>query len=245
MASISAAGAAYAERRERLFFLLKALAIAGTAALAFGKTFALGLSSLDAPWWVHLHALTFVGWLAFYVGQNWLIFSGRLALHRKAGVFGAVLAGWMVLVGLILTPLTLAVGRVLPIFTPAYFLALDWSNIIIFGGLFVMAIKNVRRTDWHRRLMLCATIILMPPAFGRLNLHTLPALPLPQIGPATTQALQLAVYVLAAMVFDFFNRGRVHPAWLWGLGALAVFGGVTALLAEFPPFIALANAIEG
>jgi uncharacterized membrane protein YfcA len=145
----------------------------------------------------------------------------------------------MVLVGLVLTPLTLAVGRSPPFFTPPYFLALDWVNIVVFGALFYAAIHNRKRTDWHRRLMLCATICLIAPALGRLivlsgNTMTAPVL-----------VALLLVYVVVAMLFDWANRGRVHAAYVWGAAALGLFAAATELLARVPPFVAMAGRIAG
>jgi hypothetical protein len=181
--------------------------------------------------------VTFVGWITLYVVQNTLVFRNDVALHRRLGRIGAVYAGWMVFVGLVLTPLTLAVGRSPPFFTPAYFLALDWVNIAVFGALVYAAIRNRRRTDWHRRLMLCATICVIAPAWGRLIVLT---------GNTMTAELNVAMlllYVVVAILFDWGNRGRVHPAYAWGAGALVAFAAATELLAMWPFFAASAAGI--
>jgi len=156
------------ERRERLFFLVMAIAIAITVVTAFGLFRLAGISSFGAPWWVHVHAVTFMIWTGFYVLQNALVFRNDIGLHRRLGRIGAVYAIWIVFVGLVLTPVTLAAHRWPPFFTAPYFLALDWVNIVVFGALFYAAIHNRKRTDWHRRLMLCATVCLIAPALGRL-----------------------------------------------------------------------------
>jgi hypothetical protein len=227
------------EARERLFFLLMAAAIAVTVAVAFSLFYAAGISSLNSPWWVHVHGVTFVGWIALYVVQNTLVFRNDVASHRKLGRIGAGYAVWMVLVGLVLTPLTLAVGRAPPFFTPAYFLALDWINIVVFGALVYAAIRNRRRTDWHRRLMLCATICVIAPALGRLIVLS---------GNTMTAPLNVAwllLYVVVGMLYDWSNRGRVHPAYAWGAGALILFAAATELLATMPFFAGLAARIAG
>lgn len=218
------------EQRERLFFLLMAAAVAATVVVAFALFYAAGFSSFDSPWWVHVHGVTFVGWIVLYVLQNTLIFRNDVALHRKLGRIGAGYAAWMVIVGLVLTPLTLAVGRAPPFFTPAYFLALDWINIALFGALVVAGIRNRRRTDWHRRLMLCATICVIAPALGRLIVLSGSAMTAP------VNAAFLLLFVLAGMLFDWRNRGRVHPAYIWGAGALVLFAAATELLALLPAF---------
>lgn len=227
------------EHRERLFFLIMAVAIAVTVTVAFSLFYFAGISSFDSPWWVHVHGVTFVGWIALYAVQNTLVFKDNIALHRKLGRLGAAYAVWMVIVGLVLTPLTLAVGRAPPFFTPAYFLALDWLNIAVFAALVYAAIRNRKRTDWHRRLMLCATICVIAPAWGRLIVLS---------GNEMTAPVNVAlllIYVVVAMLFDWGNRGRVHPAYGWGFGALLLFAGATELLAIAPFFAAQAARIVG
>lgn len=227
-----------AEQRERRFFLTMAAAIAVTVIVAFSLFRVAGISSFSgSPWWVHVHAVTFMGWIGFYVLQNTLVLKNDIALHRRLGRIGAAYAVWMVLVGLVLTPLTLAVGRSPPFFAPPYFLALDWVNVAVFGGLVYAALRNRRRTDWHRRLMLCATICVIAPALGRLIVLS---------GNAMTAPLNVAtllLFVVAAMLFDRSNRGRVHPAYFWGAGALVLFAVLTELLAIIPFFAATAARI--
>jgi len=228
---------ASAERRERMFFLIMALAIAATVVAGFSLFYAAGISSFASPWWVHVHGVTFVGWIALYVVQNTLVFRNDIAQHRRLGRIGAGYAVWMVVVGLVLTPLTLAVGRSPPFFTPAYFLALDWVNVAVFGALIYAGIRNRHRTDWHRRLMLCATICVIAPAVGRLIVLS---------GAAMTAPLNagyLLVYVAAGMLFDWGNRGRVHRAYFWGAAALILFAVATELIAMVPMFASLAARI--
>jgi hypothetical protein len=228
-----------AESRERLFFLVMAIAITATVVVAFSLFLGAGISSFNSPWWVHVHAVTFMAFIGLYLLQNLLVFRNDIALHRRLGRIGAVYVAWMVLVGLILTPLTLAVGRSPPFFTPPYFLALDWANIVIFGALAYAAIRMRARTDWHRRLMLCATICVIAPALGRLIV--LSGRPM----TASLNAGLLMGYVVVAMLFDWANRGRVHPAYLWGAASLVLFAAATEVLAVLPPFVALAVRIAG
>jgi hypothetical protein len=223
-----------AESRERWFFVLMALVIAITVAMGFGLFYRAGLSSFASPWWVHVHAVTFVIWIGLYVVQTTLVAKNNIARHRGLGRFGAYWSAWMVLVALVLTPVNLATHRAPPFFTPPYFLALDWSNIVIFGALVYAAVRNRRRTDWHRRLMFCATICVTAPAWGRLIVLS---------GAAMTGPLNVALllpYLVIAMLFDWANRGRVHVAYLWGGGALVLLGLAPELLSRIPAFAALA-----
>ena len=156
------------EQRERSFFMAMAVVLALTVLTGFGLFIAVGISSFGAPWWVHVHAVSFMSWIALYLAQNWQVWRGSIDAHRRLGRIGAVLAVWLVVVGLVLTPVTLAVHRSPPFFTPAQFLALDWVNVAVFAALIGTGLVMRRRSDWHRRLMLCATICVIAPAIGRI-----------------------------------------------------------------------------
>jgi hypothetical protein len=227
------------EQRERLFFLLMSLAIATTVVSAFAIWMHRGISSFASPWLVHVHAISFMAWIAMYVTQNALVYQNNLALHRRVGRLGAMLGVWMVFVGLVLTPWTLSAHRSPPFFTAAYFLAMDWVNIVTFGALLTAALSLRRQTDWHRRLMLSATVCVMAPACGRLLVLT--------AGGFTTADLvgmQLAILAVA-IVADLAMRGRVHGAYFWGAGALVGMGFAIEGLSRLGPFLSLADRIAG
>jgi len=226
-ATLNALPAPDAEQRERLFFLAMAVAITATVLTGFGAFALLGISSVRAPWWVHVQAVSFMAWIGLYLTQNLLVFRGDTQTHRRLGRAGVWLAAWMVLLGLVLTPVTVAVARVPPFFTPAFFLALDWVNIVCFGALVYAALHLRTLTDWHRRLMLCATISVMAPACGRL-------LALAGWTSAWSIFGMLSLYVLLAMAADFYIRGRIHQAYLWGLGAILAMAPLATGIAELP-----------
>lgn len=236
MSSVAEAGPSVAQR-ERLFFFIMALAICLTVVPAFWLFRQAGFSSFGAPWWVHIHAVTFMGWVGFYLVQNTLVWRGDVAQHQWLGRIGAGYVVWMVLVGLVLVPMTLAHDRAPPFFTPAFFLALDWTNILFFGGLIAAALLNRHRSDWHKRLMLCATVCVMAPAWGRFIVLS---------GYQMTAPVNIAVllpYIAAGMLFDLATRRRIHAAYIWGLGVLVAMVVVIELLATVPAFVRLAASI--
>ena len=113
-----------------------------------------------------MHAAVSVARLALLTGQVLLIRNGNVPLHRKLGIGGAALAVAVVLAGLwaALTFESLALGT--PKSRPP-FLAIEWSNIIEFGGLAIAAVSARRWSSAHKRLILLATLSLTPAAFNR------------------------------------------------------------------------------
>jgi hypothetical protein len=224
---------------DRLFFLAMALAIAATVAVGFGVDVArpeIGFAT--APLQVHLHGAVFSLWIAFFVLQSGLIVGGSVALHRRLGWAGAGLATLMVVLGLATTLMALQQHRVPPFFPPGVFLVLDITCIATFGGLTAAAIRLRRSPEWHRRLMLCGTIMVMSPALGRI-------LPMAALGPLATWAVfaGMAVYLGSGMMFDRITRGQVHRAYYWGGGAILLSQALIGTLSFSAPVLGLTAAL--
>jgi len=163
---------------------------------------------------VHAHGLVMASWIALFLTQTLLIARHRVALHRRLGVFGAVLALFVLLVGL--PTLAHAAARRSHDVHSARFLwmliAFDGLALLVFAGLVGAALILRRRGDFHKRLMLLATLSLLGPAFGRLTsyakgLH----------GDSDPGVLFLCVgIVIACAAIDRARSRRLHPAFLWG-----------------------------
>jgi hypothetical protein len=125
-----------------------------------------------------------------------------------------------------------------PFFTPAHFLALTVIESLVFGAMVAWAIRRRRTTDWHRRLMIGATILILEPALGRI-------LPMPlMIGwfDIPICLMQLAVVGIVAL-YDRRTLGRIHPA-TKAVAAIVIAVRLTIyILSMTPPVIALAAAL--
>lgn len=227
--------------RDRLFFLIMSLLIAATVVTGFSIQLAFGRSSFGAPWWVHVHGVTFMGWLGIYLTQNVLIWRNQLMLHRQVGKIATVYVAWMVLLGLSVNTLTAINHRIPFFFETNTFLVMDWLTVLVFAGLTWAGVRNRFRTDWHRRLMLCGAFQVMTPGIGRL-------VPLPFI-PHEYQLWTIwawvAVYAGIAMTYDVVTRGRVHPAYFWGFGAITAAVALMRPIAFSPPMLALTQYLTG
>ncbi|PTW45983.1 hypothetical protein C8J25_106236 [Sphingomonas faeni] len=224
---------------ERRFFLGMAIAIAVTVIFGFTLNAArMHWTFLELPLQVHLHAAAFLAWIILYVVQNWLVVRGSITRHRQLGVLGAVIATSMVVLGIVTTVAAVQQHRVPPFFPPGIFLVLDVLGVIGFGILTAWAIALRKQAAWHKRLMLCGTILVMSPALGRI-------LPMPLLGQFAPLAVfaSMAVYVIVGMIFDLRLRGKIHPAYYWGGGVLVVTNVLVGPLGFSPPVLRLVERL--
>ena len=189
-------------------------------------------------WEIHAHAAAMTGWLALSVAQPWLAASGNRALHRRLGWIAVTLLGIIPIVGSLAGVAALRDGIVPPFFTPAYFLALVHVGVLSFTAMVIAAVVLRRRSDWHRRLMLGSTVLILEPAFGRL-------LPMPLLGNwGEWVAMAGQLGALGFLVrHDRRSRGQVHPATLIVAGAVVAVHIAIELLAVSAPVRALAASI--
>ena len=198
----------------------------------------MGRSTFASPPLVHAHAIVFMGWVAIFVMQNVLVAADRMALHRRLGWIGAAWLVPMLVFGFLVTLAMVRRGQVPFFFRPLNFLVFDTLALVAFAGLTVAAIVTRRRTQWHRRLHLCGIALLLGPGFGRL-------LPMPLLAPFAWEATFAASLVLPVVgaVADIRRTGRVHPAWLWGIGAMLMVLSVIETLTYSPAGAALYRAV--
>jgi hypothetical protein len=159
---------------------------------------------------VHLHGAVFSSWIFLFVIQSSLVSAGNTRLHRKLGVLGAVIAGLMVILG-ILTPLgTIHRAAHLPsFFTNESFLIGNIFGILIFGAYVAVAIWKRNNRIVHKRMMLMANAMLMSPSLSRM--------PFMDRHPYLIGLIPLGM-VVALFVFDLFTQKRVL--------AVTVIGGI-------------------
>ena len=169
------------------------------------------------------HAVLMSAWLILYLIQTMLAANAGIALHKRLGVAGALIAAGAVATGLVATVAMVRRGFDLSgdLSRPPNTSALDaaifqFSNLAIFSVLVGMALVLRRRRHLHKRLMAFAVIeTLMAAPLGHLVGHFgLPVL--------TFVLWGLAVFV-AFLAHDIRTVKRVHPATLiLGLGLVAL-----------------------
>ncbi len=215
--------------RDDGFFLWGGLAMAAIIAAGFTFFVVMGISSFSAPWVVHVHAIIFFGWVGIYVLQTLLATRGSLVLHRRLGWVGAGWLAMMAVVGPLVAVEAIRLGRAAPFYEPAFFLVMAPLTVWTFVGLSTAAILMRRRTDWHKRLHFAGMAVLTGPGIGRL-------FPMPLVMPhsAIIEFGLVMLWPLAGMAWDLRKHGRIHPAWLWAVGAIVVMRALCNLIAYSP-----------
>lgn len=199
--------------RDTRFFVIMTLAMALVIVAGFSLNLAMGRSSFAAPWPFHFHGVIFMAWLGLTAMQVLTISTGNRALHRQLGRLAYVMIPVMVAAGLMIITVSLRTTGGPFFFAKNEFLVSNTAGLLVFGGLALWALRVRRHTGWHRRLMLVAMSVLTGPGLGRL-------LPMPLLIPHawTTAILSTFVFPVIGMIVDWRREGRVHPAYVWGMG---------------------------
>lgn len=176
---------------------------------------------------VHVHGILMSAWVALFLTQALLIARRRAGLHRRLGTAGAVLAPLIVIIGSL--TVAAAIQRRFPQADPLrfarIFVAFDGLSLWLFGVLALAALHWRSRSDVHKRLMLCATVALLPPAVGRIAEYMLPGGDWHQVIAAATTS---AFVVICALV-DTLRSRRLHPAMAAGAAAVLAVNLLTQL----------------
>ncbi len=159
---------------------------------------------------LQVHGAAFTTWMVLLVLQSTLISAGRVDLHRRLAVAGGVLGACMMVLGayVAITRFRAGVLTLGPDFPLGMLLAIALATIVVFPVLFGSALVLRRRMDFHKRLVLLATMELVLAAVARLPVIS-------SLGPPAFFSVT-DLFVVALVVYDLYTRGRIHPATLWG-----------------------------
>lgn len=90
------------------------------------------------------------------------------------------------------------------------FLGTGLTNITVFAALVSAAVALRRRADFHKRLMLLATLIILVAAIARIPLGLI------ERGGLSAAILATDLCIAVAVAVDTFRNHRLHPAFAWG-----------------------------
>jgi hypothetical protein len=223
------------------FYPLLALVLAALVFVGFSRSYYL------RPWFdrpplnllLQLHGLVFTAWMVLFYVQTRLIAAHRVSTHMKLGIAGAALT----VVIAVLTYMTALQGgrgdKILLGLTPLEFMALPMVGNAIFIGLVAAAIALRGRPEYHKRLMVLATISILGPALGRMS---------QMLFGSTVFAFTVGMtFVLLAwsIVNDYRKYRLVHPVYLVGGSLLLISWPLRRVLAQTDGWLAIARWMAG
>lgn len=207
------------DRAGRFYAAFGMLSLAA-ALIGFSTTYIVPMtrSAFVAPSVVHLHGALCLTWVLLFILQALLVGARRTSVHIQLGIIGIPVALGILLSGM--ATALWATERDIGLGPTAFTTTIGTlTSLSIFVAFVLFAIFMRRRPDWHKRLMMLATVVVLWPAYFRFR-HLMPWVPRPDIW----LALILADFpITVAALRDKFLYGRVHPVW-------ALFG--TALVTE-------------
>lgn len=198
---------------------------------------------------LHIHGAFFFTWTLFFFMQTSLVALGRTPDHRAWGMAGIALATGMAFTGVLGTINLMQVAAGIGMLDEGRrFAIVPLVSLAFFVVFFAVAIVKVKEPEVHKRLMFIAMIPLMQAAVGRI-FRTLFAPP-GTVGPAPVfvtvpPGLVVDLLIVAAMVYDWRTRGRVHPVYLV-CGPLLLANQILAVpLSATSAWMAIATWVHG
>ena len=214
MATIAAPRARW--QSDRRFYSGMAAAMVAATFVGFAPTYYLS-SFTGAPALgplVHLHGVVFSAWMLLFLGQNGLIAARRTNLHRRTGMATAAFAVVVVVVGVAVAIESGRLGHGPPDRHQESFLAFPLTNMLMFAALTALGVAYRNRAEYHKRLMLLATMGLVITPLARIS--RMAELP---VFPPVGGMLLSDIFLAALVAFDLRKNGRLHPVTLWAGGA--------------------------
>ncbi|HKX91733.1 MAG TPA: hypothetical protein VJM15_04825 [Sphingomicrobium sp.] len=216
---------------ERKFYSRMAIFLVVVAFIGFAPSFYLrGIvpeyprPNPTLPPSVMFHGLMFTLWLALLIIQTQLIATRRTEIHMNLGK-----AAMLVAIALIPVMYLTAVWAVERNSHPPFIDGLNWTAIPLavipaFAFLIYEAWRRRREAQWHKRLMLGASILFVAgPGFSRIPLAP------PSFWGFAIQLLAGTTLLYAPLfIWDRRTQGKVHPA-TWTGYAVAIAAAVVPL----------------
>jgi uncharacterized membrane protein YozB (DUF420 family) len=232
-----------AGRSTRLFFVIMASAVIATVFAGFAPTFYLrGSFTQNRPMSVllHVHGIVFSAWITIFLVQTVLISRGSRAQHQRLGWTAMGIAATMVV--LVVAAMIEQLRRVGGSPAPPLALALSTFDIIVFAVLVGGAIYYRKQSDWHKRFMLSATILLLGAPMFRLVIHHSGITDMSKVGLVAT--LLVDAFFLPCLAYDLLSRRRIHPAYCVALALIVLDQVAQVTVVSWAPWVNLSMALQ-
>jgi hypothetical protein len=227
----------------RLFFVVMASAVIATVFVGFAPTFYLrGSFPQDRPmsFLLHVHGIVFSAWVTVFLVQTLLMARGSRGLHQRLGWIAVAIAAMMV--ALVVAAMIEQLRRVGGFPPPPLALALSAFDITVFAILVGAAIHLRKQPDWHKRLMLSATILLLGAPMFRFVIHYVHITDMSHVGVAST--LLVDAFFLPCFAYDLVTCRRIHPAYFAALGLIVLDQIAQVEVVTWKPWISLSMTLQ-
>ncbi len=205
-------------REHRFYFAVSAALILFVFA-GFARTYYLKPLFAEPPLslLLHVHGSVMTLWYLLFGLQVWLVATRRVAMHRKLGTAGVVLAGIAVALA---TAVSFGLARDRLILRPdskaaAFLLGLQlFSVLLVFVILVTLGVLYRRHPDYHKRFMTMSMLSVLGPAITRLPLSFVQ-------NHDVTVAIVISIgLVVLCIAVDAVRNRRLHPAFGWSGGLI-------------------------
>ena len=168
---------------------------------------------------LHFHAAVYVVWLVLVSVQIFLVEKGDIRRHKTLGWATAILSAFMVPLGLAAALVDQARQVGAPDYAPQ-FLSLEFGEMIGFSVFIAAGILWRKNLAAHKRLMILSAVAISDAGFARLWLMGFKATVPGHFGWWLQFYWGIALMLIAMMAWDWWKRGKVHPAVLAGAALL-------------------------
>lgn len=249
---------AVARLADRWIYVFMAGLFVVTALVGFIPTSLRLLAAVEAgqrpplPPILHIHAVLMGSWLLLLLAQAILMATGRSAQHKRLGLVAAVLAPAVLvaMIGVVQSRWSPIASLPPDLLTPGELSRTNFmSNVlleqirmaVLFAGFVIWAFLTRRRNpETHKRLMILATLTLLPAAIDRIAW-----LPATMAASPTSMPVYTLLWLLPVLIYDIARRGRVHSAYVIGIALNLPFVIASHFLWGSPWWLATAPRLMG
>ena len=232
-----------ARRFRPSFFFWMTLAMCFFVFGGFGMTYLFPMTTgtfPPAPPIVHLHGFIFFSWMILLAVQAGLVSAGNVRLHRSLGTFGIALGAVVIYTGIAMQ--LIASGRGLgsgnPPGTDGLYLGL--AAFIGFVLMFTLAMRNTRRPEIHKRMILFAMLPVLPPGVNRFWYMSLG---LDDFFPTPFLYGTLWSMAIAVLIHEWRRKKAISGFSMIGAGWIFLQGSMHELIVGSEPFNRFATGL--
>lgn len=195
-----------------LFFVIILLLVP----IGFRRYFSALFSSELQNWALHFHVAVMTIWCLMLIIQPILINRKKHAFHRATGRASYFLVPIIVLsIWLVIRHSFFRMEEHLTTDQNLAQIFFPFSQMILFGGFYLLAILNKHKPSVHMRYMIVSSVSLLGPTIGRINFTTL------GLGAIDMDLWVMNMTLIGFIIYDQLNKLKSQP-YYFGLGAYAL-----------------------